>query len=61
MMAFSTVLFVFMLNVHEGLKRVMRDLVDLFRTMRARRGFMLPGIDTTSVGRRQGVVSNCTT
>ncbi len=40
MMAFSTVLFVFMLNVHEGLKTVDRDLVDLFRTMRARRGFI---------------------
>jgi NitT/TauT family transport system permease protein len=40
MMAFSTVLFVFMLNVHEGLKTVDRDLVDLFRTMRAPRGFI---------------------
>ncbi|WP_431285727.1 ABC transporter permease [Humitalea sp. 24SJ18S-53] len=40
MMAFSTVLFVFMLNVHEGLKTVDRDLVDLFRTMRASPGFI---------------------
>lgn len=35
MMAFSTVLFIFMLNIHEGLKTIDRDLVDLFRTMRA--------------------------
>ncbi len=40
MMAFSTVLFVFMLNVHEGLKTIDRDLVDLFRTMRASRSFV---------------------
>jgi NitT/TauT family transport system permease protein len=40
MMAFSTVLFVFMLNVHEGLKTIDRDLVDLFRTMRASRSLV---------------------
>ncbi len=37
MMAFSTVLFIFMLNVHEGLKTIDRDLLDLLRTMRAPR------------------------
>jgi NitT/TauT family transport system permease protein len=36
-MAFSTVIFIFMLNVHEGLKTIDRDLLDLFRTMRAPR------------------------
>ncbi|PZO76677.1 MAG: ABC transporter permease [Mesorhizobium amorphae] len=41
MMAFSTVIFIFMLNIHEGLKTIDRDLVDLFRTMRAPRGVML--------------------
>ncbi len=34
-MAFSTVIFIFMLNVHEGLKTIDKDLLDLFRTMRA--------------------------
>ncbi|MCO6050370.1 ABC transporter permease [Mesorhizobium sp. RP14(2022)] len=41
MMAFSTVIFIFMLNIHEGLKTIDRDLVDLFRTMRAPRALML--------------------
>jgi NitT/TauT family transport system permease protein len=41
MMAFSTVIFIFMLNIHEGLKTIDRDLVDLFRTMRAPRGVVL--------------------
>jgi NitT/TauT family transport system permease protein len=40
MMAFSTVLFIFMLNVHEGLKTIDRDLIDLFRTMRASRPYL---------------------
>ncbi len=40
MMAFSTVIFIFMLNIHEGLKTIDRDLVDLFRTMRAPRSVM---------------------
>lgn len=41
MMAFSTVLFIFMLNIHEGLKTIDKDLVELFRTMRAPRGYVL--------------------
>ncbi|MEO9339660.1 ABC transporter permease [Mesorhizobium sp. SB112] len=40
MMAFSTVLFIFMLNIHEGLKTIDRDLVDLFRTMKAPRHYV---------------------
>jgi NitT/TauT family transport system permease protein len=40
MMAFSMVLFVFMLNVHEGLKTIDRDLIDLFKTMRAPRTYV---------------------
>lgn len=40
-MAFSTVIFIFMLNVHEGLKTIDRDLLDLFRTMRAPRVYVL--------------------
>ena len=39
-MAFSTVIFIFMLNVHEGLKTIDRDLLDLFRTMRAPRHYV---------------------
>jgi NitT/TauT family transport system permease protein len=35
MMAFSIVVFIFILNIHEGLKTIDTDLVDLFRTMRA--------------------------
>jgi len=41
MMSFSTVLFIFMLNVHEGLKTMDRDLLDLFRTMKAPRHYVL--------------------
>lgn len=40
MMAFSMVLFIFILNVHEGLKTVDRDLIDLFKTMRASRTYV---------------------
>ena len=40
MMAFSMVLFIFMLNVHEGLKTIDRDLIDLFKTMRAPRAYV---------------------
>lgn len=35
MMAFSIVVFIFILNIHEGLKTIDKDLIDLFRTMRA--------------------------
>jgi len=41
MMSFSTVLFIFMLNVHEGLKTIDNDLLDLFRTMKAPRHYVL--------------------
>ncbi len=41
LMSFSTVLFIFMLNVHEGLKTIDRDLLDLMRTMRAPRSYVL--------------------
>lgn len=37
MMAFSIVVFIFILNIHEGLKTIDKDLLDLFRTMRAPR------------------------
>jgi NitT/TauT family transport system permease protein len=40
MMAFSMVLFIFILNVHEGLKTIDRDLIDLFKTMRAPRTYV---------------------
>lgn len=40
MMSFSTVLFVFMLNVHQGLKTVDPDLLDLMRTMKAPSGYI---------------------
>jgi NitT/TauT family transport system permease protein len=40
MMSFSTVVFIFMFNVHEGLKTVDPDLIDLMRTMRASPGYV---------------------
>lgn len=40
MMAFSIVVFIFILNIQEGLKTVDRDLLDLFKTMRAPRGYV---------------------
>lgn len=41
MMSFSTVLFIFMLNIHEGLKTMDKDLIELFRTMKAPRNYVL--------------------
>ncbi|WP_407977295.1 ABC transporter permease [Brucella pseudogrignonensis] len=41
MMSFSTVLFIFMLNIHEGLKTIDKDLLELFRTMKAPRSYVL--------------------
>ena len=35
MMVFSLVVFIFVLNVHQGLREVDRDLINLMRTMRA--------------------------
>ncbi|MBL0929451.1 MAG: ABC transporter permease [Alphaproteobacteria bacterium] len=40
MMAFSTVVFIFILNVQEGMKTVDRDIVDLFKTMRAPKAYL---------------------
>lgn len=40
MMAFSIVVFIFILNIHEGLKTIHRDLIDLFKTMRAPRSYV---------------------
>jgi len=41
MMAFSMVVFIVILNTHEGLRGVDRDLVDMLRTMRASRLYIL--------------------
>ncbi|WP_243701414.1 MULTISPECIES: ABC transporter permease [Sodalis] len=41
MMAFSMVLFVFMLNVLEGIRSLESDHIDLLRTMRASRAYIL--------------------
>jgi NitT/TauT family transport system permease protein len=35
MMVFSIAVFIFILNIHEGLKTVDKDILDLFRSMRA--------------------------
>lgn len=40
MLAFSLVVFVFILNVQEGLRNVQPELVQLMRTMRASRGYI---------------------
>jgi NitT/TauT family transport system permease protein len=40
MLAFSLVVFVFMLNVQEGLRNVNPELIQLMRTMRASRGYV---------------------
>lgn len=41
MMAFSMVVFIVILNTHEGLRGVDRDLVDMLRSMRAKRLYTL--------------------
>jgi NitT/TauT family transport system permease protein len=41
MMAFSMVVFIVILNTHEGLRGVDRDLLDMLRTMRASRLYVL--------------------
>ncbi len=41
MMAFSMVVFIVILNTHEGLRGVDRDLVDMLKSMRAKRLYML--------------------
>lgn len=40
-MAFSTVLFIFILNIQQGLKTADQDTLDLFRTMRAPRTYVV--------------------
>jgi NitT/TauT family transport system permease protein len=49
MMAFSTVVFIFMFNVHEGLQTVDKELVDLMRTMRAPPHFVIRRILIPSI------------
>mgnify|MGYP003349573363 CR=1 FL=1 len=41
MMAFSMVVFVVILNTYEGVRGVDRDLIDMLRTMRAPRSYVL--------------------
>ncbi len=41
MMAFSMVVFIVILNTHEGLRGVDRDLVDMLKSMRASKGYVL--------------------
>jgi NitT/TauT family transport system permease protein len=41
MMSFSMVLFVFILNVTEGIHTIDRDVIDLMRTMRAPRSYIM--------------------
>jgi NitT/TauT family transport system permease protein len=40
-MAFSTVLFIFILNIQQGLKTADQDILDLFRTMHAPRSYVV--------------------
>jgi NitT/TauT family transport system permease protein len=49
MMAFSMAVFVFLLNTHQGLKEVDRDLLDLARSMRASRWYRFTRIQVPAV------------
>ena len=49
MMSFSMVLFVFILNVTEGIRTVDPDMVDLMRTMRAPRSYILRKVTIPSI------------
>ena len=49
MMAFSMAVFVFILNTHQGLKEVDRDLLDLARSMRASRWYRFTRIQIPAV------------
>jgi len=49
MMSFSMVVFVFILNVTEGIRTVDPDMVDLMRTMRAPRSYILRKVTLPSI------------
>lgn len=49
MMAFSMAVFVFLLNTHQGLKEVDKDLLDLARSMRASRWYRFTRIQVPAV------------
>jgi NitT/TauT family transport system permease protein len=49
MMSFSMVLFVFILNVTEGIRTVDPDMVDLMRTMRAPRAYIMRKVMIPSI------------
>jgi NitT/TauT family transport system permease protein len=49
MMAFSMAIFVYLLNTHQGLKEVDRDLIDLMRSMRASRWYVLAKVQIPAV------------
>lgn len=49
MMSFSMVLFVFILNVTEGIRTVDPDMIDLMRTMRAPRGYLMRKVMIPSI------------
>jgi NitT/TauT family transport system permease protein len=49
MMSFSMVVFVFILNVTEGIRTIDPDMVDLMRTMRAPRSYILRKVTIPSI------------
>jgi NitT/TauT family transport system permease protein len=49
MMSFSMVLFVFILNVTEGIRTIDPDLIDLMRTMRAPRSYIVRKVTIPSI------------
>jgi NitT/TauT family transport system permease protein len=49
MMSFSMVLFVFILNVTEGIRTIDSDLLDLMRTMRAPRSYIMRKVTIPSI------------
>ena len=50
MMSFSMVVFVFILNVTEGIRTVDSDMIDLMRTMRAPKSYILRKVTIPSIG-----------
>jgi NitT/TauT family transport system permease protein len=49
MMSFSMVVFVFILNVTEGIRTVDRDMIDLMHTMRAPRSYIMRKVTIPSI------------
>jgi NitT/TauT family transport system permease protein len=49
MMSFSMVLFVFILNVTEGIRTIDPDMIDLMRTMRAPRSYIMRKVTIPSI------------